>query len=51
MYLAIFVVKNLCCSFINFRRVFSKTLFSSYKNCLMYLAKPKSNCIISGLRK
>jgi len=31
MYLAICVVKNLCRVFINFRRVFSKTLFSSFK--------------------
>ena len=38
MYLAIFIVKNLCHEFSNFCRVFSKTLFSSFKNCVVYLA-------------
>jgi len=38
MFLEIFVVKNLSRVFSNFRRVFSKTLFSSFKNCVVYLA-------------
>jgi len=36
--LAVFVVKILCPVFSYFRLVFSKTVFSPFKNCVVYLA-------------